>query len=432
MIRDRRAILALLTGLNFLNFIDRAVIAAVLPKIIEDLDLSNFEGGLLSSTAFLLGYFAMSPLFGMRADKGPRKGLITLGVIVWSAATVASGLATGFWTLFAARIVVGIGEASYAVLAPTIIDDMTPPERKGSALSTFYLAIPLGYALGFIFGGALANRWDWRTAFFVVGGPGIVLALSVLLIAEPKRVLLGAKAKLIEGLRELVALPQFRRTVLGDTAYTAALAGFSNWATNFLLQSFPDERNTETANRYLGLVLVAAGTIGTVIGGRYVNRALVHHGVAPDEPYDSHKNKLAVNSLLRISAVAMALAAPLSAIGFVLPGAFAYFAVSFVVQIALFATTSPVSNATLRAVPVGRRASAMAASIFSIHLFGDLWSAAALGLLLDNLPLKIAMMALPLTFAWSAYIWRPRQREAEAPSATGTDPMPEARVHTGT
>jgi len=134
MIRDRRAILALLTGLNFLNFIDRAVIAAVLPKIIEDLDLSNFEGGLLSSTAFLIGYFAMSPLFGMRADKGPRKGLITVGVIVWSAATVASGLATGFWTLFAARVVVGIGEASYAVLAPTIIDDMTPPERKGSAL----------------------------------------------------------------------------------------------------------------------------------------------------------------------------------------------------------------------------------------------------------------------------------------------------------
>src|SRR5262249_7607183 len=236
----------------------------------------------------------------------------------------------------------------------------------------------------------------------------------------------------MEGLGELVQLPQFRRAVLGYTAYTAALAGFSIWAPKFLLRAFPDELNIETANRYLGLVLVVSGTIGTVIGGRLANRALIHHRIAADEPYDSRNNKLAVNSLLRISAVAMALSAPLSAIGFFLPGAVAYFAVSFVVPIALFATTSPIRNATLRSVPSERRASAVAASIFSIHLFGDLWSAAALGLLLDNLPLKIAMMALPLTFAWSAYIWRPREREAEAPSATGTDPMPEARVHTGT
>ncbi|HEX8112933.1 MAG TPA: MFS transporter [Kofleriaceae bacterium] len=433
MIRDRRAILALLTGLNFLNFIDRAVMAAVLPEVTKGkgLGLSDFEGGLLN-TAFLIGLFATSPLFGARADKGARKGLITLGVIIWSLATVASGLASGFWTLFAARIVVGVGEASYAVLAPTIIDDMFPPERKGSALSTFYLAIPLGYAMGYAFGGQLAKHWDWRTAFFVVGGPGIVLALSVLLIAEPKRQLLGVKAKLIEGLRELAVLPQFRRTVLGYTAYTAALAGFSIWAPKFLLRAFPSELDIGSANLYLGAVLMVAGTIGIWIGGRYANRALVHHRVAPDEPYDSGRNKRAVNSLLRIAAVAMALSAPLSALGFLVPGAVAYFVISFVVEICLFATTSPVNAALLRAVPAERRASAMAATVFSIHLFGDLWSAAALGLLLDNLPLKIAMMSLPLTFAWSAYIWRPRQREAEAPSATGPDPVPEARVHTGT
>src|SRR5256885_9954983 len=127
MIRDRRAILALLTALNFVNFIDRAVIAAVLTPMKAELGLTNFEAGLLS-TAFLIGYVVTWPLFGARADKAARKQLITIGVIVWSAATVASGLATGFWTLLAARIVVGVGEASYAVLAPTIIDDLTPLE----------------------------------------------------------------------------------------------------------------------------------------------------------------------------------------------------------------------------------------------------------------------------------------------------------------
>lgn len=431
MIRDRRAILALLTGLNFLNFIDRAVLAAVLPALTKDLGLSDSRGGLLN-TAFLIGYFATCPLFGMRADRAARKGLITIGVIVWSAATVASGLASGFWMLLAARIVVGVGEASYAVLAPTIIDDLFPPERKGSALSTFYLAIPIGYALGYILGGALAEHWDWRTAFFVVGAPGIFLALSVLLIAEPPRKLLVAKAKLIEGLRELVAIPQFRRTVLGYTAYTGALAGFSIWAPTFLLRAFPDELNLETANRYLGIVLASAGIVGTVIGGRYANRSLSRHQVAPDEPYESRRNKLSVNSLLRTSAIAMALSAPLAAIGFFLPGAFAFFAVSFVVQICLFATTSPINTAVLRSVPEERRASAMAASIFSIHLFGDLWSAYALGLLLQSLPLKIAMLSLPLTFAWSAYIWRPRAREADGPSGTGASAVPEARIHTPT
>src|SRR5262245_17363546 len=156
MIRSRVAILALLTGLNLLNFIDRAILAAVLPQMVPDLGMSNFEGGLLN-TAFLIGYFATCPVFGARADKKARKGLLALGVVIWSVATVGSGLATGFWTMLAARVVVGVGEASFAVLAPTIIDDVTPPERKGSALSTFYLAIPLGYALGYIVGRQLSN-----------------------------------------------------------------------------------------------------------------------------------------------------------------------------------------------------------------------------------------------------------------------------------
>src|SRR4029079_8026102 len=129
-----------------------------------------------------------------RADKGARKGLIALGVAVWSAATVASGLATGFWTLLAARIVVGVGEASFTTLAPTIIDDLTPQERKGSALSIFYLGGPLGYAMGYIIGGAVAKHWGWHTAFYAVGGPGVVFALCCLLIAEPSRKLLDAKA----------------------------------------------------------------------------------------------------------------------------------------------------------------------------------------------------------------------------------------------
>src|SRR5689334_22575973 len=134
MIRRPATILVLLTGLNLLNYLDRLVLSAVLPKIQDELGLSNFMGGLLA-TVFLLGYFVTSPIFGALGDRMPRKGLITFGVLVWSLATLASGFATGAKSLLIARALVGVGEASYATLAPTIIDDVTPPSKKGKALA---------------------------------------------------------------------------------------------------------------------------------------------------------------------------------------------------------------------------------------------------------------------------------------------------------
>jgi predicted MFS family arabinose efflux permease len=413
MIKNKTAILALLTGLNFLNYIDRAVVAAVVKPMQTELDLSNLQVGLLN-TAFLVGYFLTSPLFGARADKGARKGLIALGVLIWSVATIASGLANNFTQLLLARMVVGVGEASYATLAPTIIDDITPPERKNRALSIFYLAIPLGYAMGYILGGFIAKGWGWSMAFYVAGGPGIALALSCLLIAEPPRKLVEAKGKLIEGLRQMARLPLFRRAVIGYCAYTAAVAAFSFWAPKFLLERFPTELDEDTANRYFGIVLIAAGAAGTWVGGRWADSALRRiPAVPPDAPHDAPANKRGSNALLRICAIGMAVAAPVAALAFVVPSAPAFFALGFVVECGLFLSTSPVNAVFLRSVPTERRASAMAASIFAIHLLGDLWSSSALGLLIDALPLVLAMMALPVVFALSAYWWWPRAREAE-------------------
>jgi MFS family permease len=434
MIRDRRVILALLTALNFLNYIDRAVIAAVLKPMKTELGLSNFEAGLLSS-AFLIGYFLTSPWFGARADKGPRKGLITLGVMIWSLATVASGLASNFEQLVAARIVVGVGEASFAVLAPTIIDDITPHDRKGRAFSVFFVAIPLGYALGYILGGVIAKHWEtdvdhpgWRHAFFLTGGPGVVIALACLAIAEPHRKLADAKTRLLDGLREIVRIPLFRRVVLGYCAWTAAAGAFSYWAPTFLLERFPGALDAQSANFWFGIVLLAAGTIGTFGGGQWMDRRARRLPVpAPDAAYDAPAHKAHINSMLLVCATGVAIAAPLTALCFLLPWPAAFFIVVLVAETGLFMSTSPVAIAGLRAVPVERRASSVAALIFSIHLFGDLWSAAVLGLLQDFLPVVIAMMSLPLTFAVSAYLWWPRAREASGPP-TSAGGLPEARV----
>ena len=166
-ISSPRAILALLTGLNFLNYLDRILVAAVLPKMSAELGLSDFQGG-LTATVFLLGYFVTAPVFSALAARYSRRSLIAFGVATWSVATALSGTAANLGMLLAARAIVGIGEASYATLSPTIIDDITPPEKKGKALAIFYLATPLGSALGMVLGGQIAEHWGWRTAFLVL------------------------------------------------------------------------------------------------------------------------------------------------------------------------------------------------------------------------------------------------------------------------
>jgi len=436
MIRDRRAILALLTALNFLNYLDRYVMAAVVDPVMRELSLSNFEAGLLQS-AFLIGYFVTSPLFGARADKAARKGLIALGITIWSVATFASGLAWGFWSLLAARAVVGVGEASFTALAPTIIDDLTPPDRKAKALAVFYLATPVGSALGYVVGGAIGKHWGWRAAFFATGVPGLALALLCLLIVEPPRKLVDARAKLLDGLREVAAIPLFRRATLGYCAYTAAVGAFSYWAPKFLLEQFSTELDLKTANFWFGAVLVPAGVISTLLGGWWADRSLRKLPPVPDRaPYDAPEHKAAVNALLRVCAIGMVIATPLAVLCFFVETPKVFFMLTFAVEIGLFLSASPVNAAFLRAVPAQRRASAMAASVFAIHLFGDLWSPPALGKLKDALPTHttIAMMAIPLTFAVSAYLWWPRKREAAGRSSGTSRPggLPEARVHAAT
>jgi MFS transporter, Spinster family, sphingosine-1-phosphate transporter len=396
MIRRPNAILALLTGLNLLNYLDRLVVSAVLPKIQEDLELSNFVGGLLA-TVFLIGYFATSPVFGALGDRMQRKWLITLGVLVWSVATVASGLAKDATTLILARAFVGIGEASYATLAPTIIDDVTPPARKGRALSIFYVAMPVGAALGYLVGGFVEKHWGWRSAFFVAGGPGIVLAFACLLIAEPERSMSSDKPDVLRDLGALVRTVVYRKAVLGYCAYTAAVGAFSYWAPKFLYSRYG--LALDVANFRFGLVTLVGGFVGIILGGRWADR--------PGRASPGEDARLA--HLFRVCAIGSAFAAVLAVAAFLSPGPGLFFAAVFVAIIALFLSTSPINAIILQSVPATLRASAMALSIFAIHVFGDLWSPPLVGLLADHMPIQIAMLTLPLAIAVSAWLWWPRR-----------------------
>ncbi len=389
------AILALLTALNFLNYVDRYLVAAVSPKFQEELGLSDFQTGLAIS-AFMVGYFLTSPIFGRLGDKGgKRRWLIALGVGLWSAATAFSGLATGAISLVVARIAVGVGEASYATLAPTIIDDLAPPGKKNRWLAIFYMATPVGSALGYLLGGFLEHRYGWRSAFFVAGGPGLFFAVVVLAIREPERASRSdgvAEGKSEGSLKQLWGLPLYVACVGGLCAYTFALGGFAGWAPKFLYKVHG--MALADADFMFGVVAVVAGIVGTVLGGTVADRGLAG---ADDDTR--------VRAYLRYSAIATLIAVPFAIMTIVARTPVMFFVAIFFCEAALFASTSPINAVILGAVPATLRASAMAVSIFAIHALGDFPSPPLIGLIADHATLRIGLAMLPVAILIGAVLW---------------------------
>jgi len=402
VIRRPSTILVLLTALNLLNYLDRFVLSAVLTKVQDDLHLTNLAGGTLS-TVFLIGFFATSPLFGSMADRagpGGRTRLIALGIVVWSVATVASGFARDFWSLFALRALVGVGEASYATIAPTIIDDVAPLDRKGRWQAIFFTAIPVGSALGYILGGAVMHAAGWRAAFYVAGGPGIAVALLCLLIVEPPRGQADARPDLLASARTLIRLPFYRTTVLGYCAHTFALGGFAFWAPKYLHERY--RLDAGYASVRFGLITVVSGTIGTLLGGWLGDAAArVRRRGAADRDADA----ATAGGNVWLCALSAALAAPLAAAAILAPTASGFFVMVLPCEIAVFLLGGPINVAMLRSVPPELRASAMALCIFAIHALGDLWSPMIMGRVADLQSMQVAMSAVPLFWAAAAIVW---------------------------
>ncbi|HEX3145802.1 MAG TPA: MFS transporter, partial [Pyrinomonadaceae bacterium] len=201
--------LSVLTLVNFLNYIDRQVLPAVGPVMQRDLGLTDTEFGAMEA-ALLLSFTILAPLFGWLGDRYSRTKLMAAAAVIWSLATGViawldklpvhprsvhlqvpffgliglSGLAV---SLCLVRAVVGVGESSYSTITPALVADYFPIERRATALGVFQAAIPMGFALGFVLGGLLAAYFGWRTAFLIVGLPGLVLAAVVWKLREPKR-----------------------------------------------------------------------------------------------------------------------------------------------------------------------------------------------------------------------------------------------------
>ena len=395
--------LAFLTGLNLFNYLDRYVLAAVLGPLQTELHLNDSQGGFLGS-AFMIGYFCTSPLFGYLGDRSPRKWLIAFGVFFWSVGTILSAYTHTFGTLIACRLLVGLGEASYATLAPAWLSDLFPPERRNNALTIFYVAIPVGSAIGYGVGGFALGHGTWRDGFFWAGVPGLALALLLLLLQEPRRGASepvgaeidpsAAKPNWQDVLR-LFRLRDFTLVVLGYTAYTFALGAFAYWGPVFLFRSHG--MAAPAAAWFFSIVLAVTGLVGTLAGGLAATAWQRH-------------NRAGYALLLTLS---IALAVPVAAVAFVTGSVLVSKLCLAGAMLLLFLPTGPINTLIVESVPVNLRASAMAASIFAIHLFGDLWSPVAVGTLSrwwsqpehPAAGLQHAVLILPVMLAVGAVCW---------------------------
>lgn len=385
------AALVLLTSMNLLNYIDRYVLPAIVESVKRDIPMTDGEQG-IALTSFIWVYMLAAPVFGRLGDTRSRKHLIALGVALWSLATAAAAFSKTYPQLLAARALVGVGEAAYATIAPSLIGDYFPREKRGGVMSLFYMAIPVGSALGYVSGGAIEKAFSWRAAFLAVGLPGLLLAGLALFITEAPRGQYDADPQppslpLRDALGALFKNREYVLLVTGLVAYTFALGALAQWMPAYLIRI--RHLDSAKANGIFGLITVTAGLLGTVTGGalgEWLKRRTRH-------PY------------LCLSGFSTLVAVPLSVMAFVLPSVSAMWAAAFAAEFFVFMCTGPSNTVIINAVPASTRTMAFAAAIFAQHALGDALSPAMVGFVSERSSLPLAVMLVPLAFGVGAAVW---------------------------
>ena len=381
-----RYVLALMFGINLLNYLDRYVAASVAPMVQRELHLSDSQIGLFG-TAFLLVYAIAAVPFGYWADRGVRKHVIAVGVGIWSVATFLTGFARTYAHLFLSRAAVGIGEASYYPAGTSLLSDYYPKEQRSRIMSIWGAGSTVGIALGFAGGGYLADLFGWRTAFFICGGPGLLFALAALMMREPLRGAVEKGPSLRKtadaGLRQffgLLQIPTLRATIIAQTLLFFVLASNAFWLPTVLQRRF--DLSSTRAGLLAGGVIVVGGLIGTLAGGWIADRRAQHDPRA-------HLQVGIAGFLVGAVLVGFAIMSPLNV------GPIPVFVPLFLLAvIAVYLYSGPFTALSQNVVSPGLRASAVTALLFIAHVFGDSHAPFDVGVISDWLggDLQLALL----------------------------------------
>ena len=445
-----RAALLLLLCINLFNYIDRQVLAAVVDFIQKSLfpktggDVSpalqnlqqwcNAHLGLkpelafigVLGMAFMVVYMIGAPIFGKLAERHSRWAIVGVGVILWSLASGASGLAGGFFALLLTRCFVGVGEAAYGPVAPALISDLYPVKMRGQVLAWFYMAIPVGSALGFVIGDAIARStigaWgeralgihaeSWRWAFYVVVIPGMLLGLWSFFMKEPRRGQAdldhGAGNRAIRGRDYLVLLrtPSYILCTLGMAAMTFAIGGIAFWMAYYLKQKPGAPEGVTTV---FGAITVLAGLSATLLGGWAGDK------LRPRFP----------GSYFLVSGLAMLAGFPFLLL--LLRASFpAIWIWLFLSCFCLFFNTGPTNTILANVTHPSIRAAGFALNILVIHALGDVLSPVVIGIVSDRSDMTRAFQLVGAMFVVAGALWlagtRFLQRDTEMAATRLTSP----------
>ena len=363
--------LAALFSMNLLNYVDRYVFFSSGPKISQELHFNDKQFGYLS-VSFMVVYTIVSPLIGVLGDRYSRKKLLSFGVALWSFATVGTAFAQGFYDMFFWRALLGIGEASYGIIAPTLLADLFLPKYRGRVMGLYFLALPLGGAIGSGIGGWCSNYTNWRQAFWVVGIPGLIASVAGLLMHDPGR---GASEGKPTGKANRPTLAEYlsifrTRTFLANTAgqaaVTFALGAYAVWAVTF----FQRVRGMDVSKAGIGIGILTAGggLVGILLG------------------------TVAADTLLRFTkraymiwpGLAVAIAVPFVFGTILEPNLTLSLTYLLIASVMMTSVLGPSNTVTANVVPANRRAAGYALCIFLIHLFGDISSPLVIGYISDH------------------------------------------------
>ncbi len=397
------ATLVLLIGLNLLNYIDRYILPGAQPLIQHEYGWNDQKMGALTTALFVV-YMLVAPLTGWLGDRFARKPLIIGGAILWSLATLGTAWVHDYRTLYIRHALVGVGQATIGIFAPAVLADFYPERHRNRILSIFYLAIPVGAALGYVAGGELGTFWGWRAPFFVCAIPGLIIAtLYGWLGREPER---GSSDCLEPTADRATAMglfrnPAFLTATFGLATLTFAMGGISAWVAVFL-HRFAG-LSTGSSSLVVGAITVVDGITGTAIGGWLAQRWLRTNDRA----------------LYLLSFWSVVLTLPCGALVFFGPAAWSVPAL-FAAEFFLFLNTGPLNAAIVNSVSAPVRATAISVNLFCIHCFGDAFSPQIIGAISDHTNLRLALGLTLVFLVISAAILRtgarfaPRLDEASA------------------
>ena len=383
--RREYRLLAALTTINLLNFIDRQVLFAVFPAVKADLGLRDAELGLAAS-AFIVVYMIVTPVAGYLGDRFHRPRLVAAGVALWSAATLGSGAASTFSALLLSRALVGIGEASYSPLSSAMIADSFEPARRGSSLAIFNVAVPVGSALGYLLGGLIASHFGWRAAFYLVGAPGLLLAVVIARLRDPERGVMDRAFHTEGTLSALLSDRVYVVTTLAQAALTFVLGALGAWLPTFLVRLHGLSLGAAAAS--FGILTAVAGLVGTALGGWLGDLA------AKRDP----------RGHLRVSALGLLLAVPVTAAAITTREPVVFWIATATAEVLVFLNVGPLNAVIVGAAAPSIRATAVAVNILAMHLLGDALSPWVVGELSDRFGVRRALAVMPPMLALSGVL----------------------------